>query len=288
MTARTFVIPFDHDLIYRLGAEQGIVPVISDLKDVRRVVQTTRDAGSKLHCVKIDTGMPLAVLDLPEGLKGIPMALYVSGLGRFTEFAQKISRLREMDLCIFMPAAIKDNLTASRILSSLGFENGLILDGGSLDWEGLADLMIYALFARAPHAPIAPFNYMADHYDPVNLTDYSTVYFNDPKRFLHLDLEGRVALTSQDLEKGELIAGRVEELETIETEETYIEKLSCWRVHFLKPEGCAYCPGWRICIGKFSETQKTDPDCKTFFSEFLDALDQRREGLQEESKAWQF
>ena len=283
MSSPFFLCPFDEPLIHRLQGK-SIVPSIKSIEDVSRVVDTVAQAGAHLHCLRILTKAPLSTLPFREEWKHVPIALYTSGLGRFSQFINRLPVLRQLNIRVYLSTDSDENYTNIRILSSLGIETAAAFNLKKIDWERLNDLMSYAFFAQAPHAPIDPFHYVSSRYDKNRRTDFGAVYFDDPRTYLHLDKEGRVALSSEDLEAGRFLFEHIEMIEQIEKHEKYQQGLNRWREVFLHGFGCASCPGWRICLGKFSRTPLTGQGCREFFTEMMDQVEKHQEIIRQRTK----
>lgn len=287
MKSHFLVVPPDKDLISKLDS-QSLVPVIDSTEDIVLATEMVDHYNAHLHCLIICTRIPLTALDYKEEWRNIPIALFTPSMGRFSKMVKHLPVLRQLNIRIYLPTATKENYADIRILSSLGIETAVVFQKDGLAWDLLIDLMSYAYFARATHAPIAPFDYMAARFHSHQRNDYSAVYFDDPRTYLHLNRDGRIALTRADLLAGRFITQDLDELETIEQNEAYQNYLEAWRAFFLQPDGCAYCPGWRVCLGKYSHTNNRENGCQKFISEFLDALEMKQ-SLQEKNtiNIWQ-
>jgi hypothetical protein len=138
--------------------------------------------------------------------------------------------------------------------------------------------MTYALLGTVPHAPIDPFDHIADHYEPDRLTEWSAARFADPRSYLHVDATGKVALTREELLAGAFVA----DLDDLDDEEG-IERHPALRARdarrldlFEQDHPCARCPGWRVCLGTFAASREAAPGCADFFVELMEVVDQRR------------
>jgi hypothetical protein len=263
-------------LIHRLRGEP-IVPVIQNIEDFPKAVRMVEQAGAHLHCLQICTKAPLAALPFKEEWKNIPIALYTPGMGRFLELIRRLPLLRQLNLRVYLPSDLDENYTGIRILSSLGIESAIVFIPEKISWERLKDLMSYAFFSQGLHAAIAPFHYLAARYDPNRRNDFGAVYFDDPRTYLHLDKKGRVALSKEDLQRGSFLLDDFEMIGRIEKQEKYREGLERWREVFLRGFGCASCPGWRVCLARFSQDGLAGGGCRDFFSEMMNKVEKYRE-----------
>jgi len=285
LTPHVLVCPCHEPLLRRLAGRKLVLRVTS-AQEMADAIRYSQQYNLQLHCFWFTTPAPLAALVLQPEHRDKPLALYVSELGPFPEFIKRLPELRDMNLRVYLPTGSRDNYTNLRILSSLGIASAVVLREPEVDWENLSDLMTYALLGLAPHAPIEPFQFTATHYDCARQTDFSAVYFADPCRYLHVNEQGCVALTPEELEAQNFILEDVQGLDAVEEHEAYIRRLEAWRDFFLAPEGCAYCQGWRVCLGKFRFTADSNPGCKAFFAELIEAAEQYQALQNQQKSLW--
>lgn len=283
MTPHVLVCPNHEPLLQRLGGRQLVLRV-TDAREMNEAVRCSQQYNLQVQCYWLTSQVPLAALDLPPEHQDQPLAVYVPELGPFPEFIPRLPELRGMNLRVYLPLCCRENYTNLRILSSLGIASAVIFREPEPDWENLSDLMTYALLGMVPHAHIEPFHYIATHYDTSKPMDFSAVYFDDPRRYLHVNEQGWVALTSKDLEAQNFILGDLQGLDAMAEQEAYLNRLEAWRELFLAPEGCAYCPGWRVCLGKFRGTAGANPGCREFFTELMEVAEQYQ-ALQKQKKS---
>jgi hypothetical protein len=284
---QSLVFPFREDLVPRL-AGLAVVPRVGTLENVGDVLNPLYRVGSEPRCLLVESEAPLTSAGLHPGLAGVPIALRVPCLGPIAEFIRLLPVLRQLNLRVYIPACGDGNLTSVRILSSLGFATAVLLDGEEPDWDGLSDLMTYAFFGQVPHAPIAPFGYLLDNFDQRGRSEFEAVYFDDPRSYLHMDAEGRVALTRGDLERGEFLADDVESIrDGVEDMEPFRARMDAWSEHFLNFDACSSCPGWRVCSGRFARERQPDEACRAFCSELLDNLEKSRAARRDTLTLWQ-
>lgn len=286
MNPRFLVCPHDEHLISTLGG-RSLAPKITSLEEIPEVVDAVFRAGAHLHCLIIEIPLPLTTITFKEEWKDIPIALFVRSMGKLSLFIKQLPVVRKLNIRIYLPTAPEENCTDVRVLSSLGVETALVFSDKNVDWDLLSDVMSYAYFARAPHEPIAPFDYIQRRYNKHHQNDFSAVYFNDPHTYLHLNETGQVALTKEHLASGKFIAESIEELGDVESNQDYIEYTESWRKFFLDKDGCAYCPGWRVCLGKFSNDDKNNPGCRDFFCEMMDSIEHKSTLTKEVAETWQ-
>ena len=283
-----FIVCPNKQTIFNSMEGESIVPVLSCLDDIPEMAKHVKEANAHLHCVIVRSVLPLSMQNFTEELKDAPIALYVGTVGNISEVIAQMGLLKELNIRIYLPLDRENNFSVIRILSSLGIETAASFDA-TVDWERLADLMSYAFYGQMAHASIAPFNYLADRYNRIHRNDYSAVYFNDPTTYLHVDESGHVALTNEDLESGHYVSDSICDIDELNEMVAYQEKINEWHKFFLKQDGCAYCPSWRICLGKYesNNTDEVEYGCKDFFAEFYTAIEEFKSLKLSVGQKWQ-
>jgi len=267
------VCEYDRELLARMGGK-SLVLNLRDVDDISDVYQDSQRYDFHIHCLNIETGKDLTDIAVKEDWDNLPIALHVKSLGKFREFVLRLPVIRKLNIRIYLPTDNPENFTSARILSSLGVDSAVELRSEGIDWEAATDLMTYSLLGMVPHAPIDPFQYIAEKYDPGRNTDFGAVYFDDPRTYLYINNDGKIAASKRELKDGVFLADGIDDLDRIEESDAYRARLGNWMDHFGKPDGCAYCPAWRVCLGKFSKTAKDDPGCRNLFSEIMDVVEQ--------------
>lgn len=273
MNCAKIVCPFDRELIGR-WRERELAVRVADPALIVPAANFVRDSGNRLMCVILDSAATFDQIAFSEEWRDIPLAVMAPALGRFRNLAGRAAALRQLNLRVYLPSS-GDNLAGIRILSSVGIPGGIMLESGSVDWEGLADLMTYALLERAAHAPIEPFAYLVKHYHPAARMTIGAAYFDDPAQFMHLDAAGRAAPTRRALLAGEF-TGRSDDLETAADGALPAERSPAWRELFAERHACASCPGFRLCLGGFRHDRGFPRGCSAFFTELLDLVEQQQ------------
>lgn len=249
--------------------------------------EEVRSRAVRLRCVVVETDLSLEEIPFDESWKGCPIALHIKRIGRYRTYSPDMPLLRELDIRIYVPADREENLTGLRILASLGVETAVEFTDTPPDWERVSDLMTYALLGLSPHAGIEPFSFIGEHYDPNKLTDFGTVYFDDPTQYLHLDEDGKVYVSPHDLRLKHVALDDAKDMDRVEETEAYRGRMEGWRQHFVHMDTCSTCPGWRLCGGAFSQFSKAS-DCSTLFGEMLDVVEQYQAITEERTRSvWQ-
>ena len=280
MNRLTFVCPYKQQLLDRIDGHDIVIKV-DHLSDISRAADYVRSSGKTLINVVTKSKKPLSAIHIQEDWDGIPIALFVPEMGDFRDISHQIQRIRDLKIHVYLPAENVENLTTSRALASLGITCCLIFGKTQPDWNTLLDLMTYAVFSPTPHAPIEPFNYIANHYNPGTYINWGSVYFDNPKSFLHLDADGRVALSHRELLKGSFIAENTSILEDPLDNEVYRKGINVWRHFLFSDHPCIMCEGWKICLGKFGSDGKHITGCSMFATDMLADIEQHRNQQQQ-------
>ena len=286
MTTHILVCPFNERILSHLQG-RALVVKVNKPDEICRVAQDVSRFKNHLHCVLFYAKDSLADIPFQEDWKKIPIALYTSDIGCFSKLANSLSLIRQLNIRVYLPIDRKESYTSLRILSSLGIASTVVFGEKNIDWEAMSDLMTYSILGRAPHAPIEPFYYISSHYNPTQQTGFGSVYFDDPSKYLHLNEEGFVSLSHKDLMEGRFIADDINQIGDLSQYPTYIEYREAWKQFFLKPDGCAYCQGWRVCLGKFSTMTNNYPGCKQFFIELMGVVEQYQSMTKNKVELWQ-
>ncbi len=267
------VCPGDAALIGRLAARTLCVRV-SHPAEIAVAAARARERNN-LACVICETDMPLSEIVPTESWQDVPLALLVPSIGRVRDVVKRIATLRKLNVRVYLPCN-ESNLTGARVLASLGIAVSIDIDGVR-DWDGLADLMTYALLGPVPHAPVEPFRSIAAGYKVASRgDDWGRLYFDDPTRYLHLDAQGRIALSRSELLAGKFATLDLSELDSPELKRAIAERAEAWRDLFAEDHFCARCAAWRICRARLRDGKDAPDGCAAFFLEMADIIEQSR------------
>lgn len=286
MSNHTLVMDFCPELL------QGFhhARIAMRVKDPALIIQAAKDVtrNNFLVAVIVELETPLAELTLLPEWGDTPIAFYLPSMGAFSRIAPKMDALRTMNARFFFPADATENHTACRILSSLGLASGIYFTAAEPEWESLCDLMTYSVYGKMRHAPIEPFELLVSTYDIKARNSWDRVWFDDSGCALHISADGKIALTRHHLLAGLFISDQLGDIPHIAENPAYQEHQDSWREIFLKDNGCAFCPAWRVCLGRF-EGLCADPvnGCAKFFLELMDAAEERIKIKGNRRELWQ-
>lgn len=237
--------------------------------------------NNQLSAVVLRSPLPLEAIEFQEDWAGVPLIVYAPAMGAFRTFSRRLDVLGRLPVEILLPVSEERSFRDLTVLSSLGLRCGIVFDGPEVPWDRVNDLMHFGLYTKLPHGPIQPFHYVAAHFRPDEPLDFNDVYFDNPARYLHVDASGRIALTAAEGERGIFITDGLDGLAGIAENENYLHRMRSWQEFFRSSSECSGCEGWRICLGKFASSLKNGCGCKTFFSDWLEAVEFQRKQMGE-------
>ncbi|MBK7030570.1 MAG: hypothetical protein IPH45_15805 [Bacteroidales bacterium] len=264
------VTNFNENLLKSIRGKALVIRT-SDLFSFRNIAHVVNE-HNKLHCIQAIVKGNLTEIPVSEDWRDIPINLYVPSFGDIRTFIEKSGLWRNLSVRIFLSSSNPENFTHLQMIASLGIDCGIWFDKGTTDWQSASDLLHYAIYGKVPHGSIEPFVYLVDHYHPTEYTDFSSVYFNNPTRYLHMDSHENLALTAEKLVAGDFI-GTLDELDIITEKPGYQSALIAWQDIFMANEACSSCPAWRVCLGKFSATLDENPGCADFLNDVMEAAE---------------
>jgi len=229
MKGETIVVETDH---------------INEIETITEAVET----NNHLFCVKLRVNQNITSIIWKEAWEKIPMVVYPLGLGAVRDLIEILPVLKKINVKFFLDAAQEQHYEAVQILSSLGIYCGMVISE-TTDWEKLTDLMYYALCAKAPHAPIEPFQYIYDLYERNRLVDFGRVFFSGERFNFY------TSKSTKDFHEG-----------------TQSSQTKPWQRFFYEATPCATCAGWRICMGKYANLEDKTK-CQNFMVELLQLIE---------------
>lgn len=293
--SKTIVCGFNEPVIDQFESRRFVIQT-KDLLSIN-AINAAVNQQNQLVCVQVQTEDRLASIDLDEQWFGIPVCLFMPGLGDFKRVLSKLPLLRHLNVTCFFPSHSKKNYTDLQILSSLGIECGVYFTD-TVHWENMTDLMHYTIYGKAEHAPVQPFFYIAANYRPDHITDFSSVYFDNPLEFVQMGSHGNLAALPGRLTTADPAKEGGHSLPAVEKDDrdsdlngtgSGIKEALCPHTpgenpeavrdrymkdlddHFLLNDGCAWCRAWRVCLGRFKDQAGYPQDCSRFFTEMMAA-----------------
>lgn len=286
MTSPILVVPPAEHILCRLQ-QYALVIRLNDERDIDSALKLVSGCRLNLHGLWVETSTPLGAIELRESWAGAGIALHVPSAGSYREVRHQLPLLRRLGLRVYLPATTEDNVLAARILASLSVPTAVVLKGSGVLWEPLAGLTAYALLGSAPRETIEPFHYIASSYRADRPVDYSAVYFDDPRVFRHIDEDGRIALTTGDARRKRFVADSIDMLSDLEQSQRFIERAEAWQSGFTRrPDVCASCEAWRVCLGKFAADALRDSGCRKYFVGMIDVVERSQTQVNRGRHPW--
>lgn len=214
----------------------------------------------------------LSEINVQNSWPTIPIILYCNGLGSTNTVLDMMPVIRKLSLKCYMPAS-DNNYVGIKILSSLGVDTGLLLNSGenSINAERFLDLVSYACVSPMRHAQIEPFDYIWRNLGQDSNLDFSTVYFENPCKYIHSDANCNAAYNHEHLLNGDY-CGHLEAIlkDSTQYEEEYKSKY--YYSHFMALDKCSKCSAFKICNRKISDLFE---DCESVMKEVYDLCELR-------------
>lgn len=272
MSRAVLVCPFERDLLDRIQ-DRVLVIRTTDCEQVVPISNHVALGTCRLQAIALEYDGALASLNIDARWKDIPLRITCRSLGPYEDLSARMPLLQTMNISIFLPADRRDNFSGLRILSSLGIRCGLTFPTRDPNWGLVNDLMHYQVYSRTTHADIEPFASVIVGYDSQKDSDFSDAFHNNPRSYLHLDAEGRIAPTREDLEAGVSTGISIEDVATLGSNDLYLARCLAWQQHFIDFGTCSTCPAWRVCRGTFWSEASPEGGCSAFFLDILEACE---------------
>lgn len=214
----------------------------------------------------------LSEINVQDSWPNIPIIIYCNGLGSTNKVLDMMPIIRNLSLKCYMPAT-DDNFVGIKIISSLGIDSGLLLNnsGNPINAEKFLDIASYACVSPIHHGPIEPFDYIWRNLGQDNNLDFSTVYLENPYKYVHSDANCNAAYSRTHLVKGDY-CGHLDTIlkDSVQYEEEYKNKY--YYSHFMTLDKCSKCSAFKICNRKLDTLFE---DCESVMKEVYDLCEIR-------------
>jgi hypothetical protein len=286
MSEPVLVCPFNEKLLAKF--QQKALVIETDNFRIIPYINQEVNRNNILHAIKIKSPIPLSKIPFQDVWKDIPIVVYARKFGDYKEILPKLHLIRSLNIRIFLSSDISSNFLYLRLLSSLRIACGLFFDGHPIDWDAVNDLMHYAVYSRTNHAPIEPFHHIVSNYRSTELQEYNSIYFDNSARFIHVNENEQIALTSGEAENEQFIATGLDSLPQIIADRRNGNEIEGWQEILLERNECSFCKAFRICFMKSVQNSVPRDGCKHFFSDLMDAADfYQLQGIKNGNKLWQ-
>lgn len=266
---KLLVLDFDKDTISLLS-DESIIVRIEDFQSLTQIRDFVCQHNSLFAIWMNFSYSSLSQIQFDETWKEIPIILNVYNIGDANVIFNIITLLRCFNIRIFFPASNEENVLSCKLLSSLGVNCALTFPRNEIvSDESLLDLASWFYMSPVPHASIEPFDYIWRNLNQERNIDFSTVYLENPYKYLHIDKSLNVALTREHLLNKEYV-GTLQDLNYEELEMNY--KKSNYYQHFLDLDNCSKCEAFKICNRRMLTKLQ---NCEKVFAEIYEYAELR-------------
>lgn len=253
----------------------ALVIYAKELNDISRIIKEVQ-APSIIHAIVYENySSSLASIEIDLSWKTTPIILKIGRLGQFRDIAHKIDLLKSLNVMVVLPANSAQCFKDSQLLSSLGIHSGVDFSRGCQDWDSFKDLVAYAFYGRMPHAEIEPFSSMATNYCGMNYVTPAIISFYNPEKYIHIDPNGNLAFSREQLYKGDFFSSGWELLPNISTHPEIKKESHKWQQLFIDNNSCTFCPAFRVCSAYFVN-QNEDNNCRAGMLDLLEAIEYKK------------
>ncbi len=268
------VSPYSTTVIDKFRERQFVI-LVNDFDNINEILECV-NRNNFLVSIQVNLNSSLSSIDFNEKWDNVPLRIVVSDLGDYLTFHKKIDLIRKLNILFYFPINKIDNFLNIQILSSLGINCGFIIsDGQLLDWGKLSELLYYYMYSKSKHSIIEPFDYIIQNNNKNdifnNFVDYNNVYFNDPDYYIHIDSEQNISLSFENSKRNIFLDIGIDNIDSAKETKQYKNIIEDRHKHFIINHPCSYCPGWRICLGKFSYCLRSSNGCIEFFTELFNS-----------------
>jgi len=258
------ILIFDYS-VELLNELQGY-PIIARLSNYNNILDTFYRCKEKNNFFALWLDLPytsLTQIPFEDNWENIPFIVYVYNIGNLNKFFNELQLIQRLNIRVFLPASNSETVRSLKILSSLGIDCGVVFDGKISD-ESFLDLASYFFMSPIPHASIEPFDFIWRNINQEKNIDFSTVFFENPEKYLFVDADLNVSFTK---EGQQCPICKLHDFENQQYDLTVEYKLKNYYSHFSNLDNCSKCPAFKICNRKM---QNIFTDCCSVFSEIYE------------------
>lgn len=250
----------------------ALVIYAQELCDIPRIIQEVQ-TPTIIHAIVYENLFcSLASIDIDSSWGNTPIILRIGRIGQYRDIANKLEQLKSLNVMIVLPADSSQSYRDVQILSSLGIHSGIDFTNGCHTWESFKDLLAYAFYGRMHHADIEPFTSMSTHYCGMNYVSPDIMSFYNPERYIHIDNNGNVAFSREQLKNGDFFDSGWDILPNISSHPAIKEESHKWQQLFIENHTCTYCPAFRVCKAFFMG-QSENGSCQDGMMDLLEAIE---------------
>lgn len=250
----------------------ALVIYVQEPNDIPRVIHEIQ-APTIIHAIVYENPLcSLTSINIDASWGNTPIILKIGRLGQYRDIAFKLEQLKSLNVMVVMPANSIQSYRDAQILSSLGIHSGIDFSCGCQAWDSFKDLVAYAFYSRMNHADIEPFASMTSYYCGMNYVSPAIMSFYNPERYIHIDGNGNMAFSREQLNNGDYFASGWGILPNISSHPAIKKESHKWQQLFIENHECTYCPAFRVCKAFFMG-QRENGGCQEGMMDLLEAIE---------------
>lgn len=269
----THIIVTDYNLAFKDKLKGlALVIYVQDLSAINNIINDIKEPTKINAIVYENPYTSLETEDIDPNWGNTPIIMKINRLGAFRNVSDKIELIKRLNITFIFTANNHQSAIDAQILASLGIHSGIALSAETTIWEELTDLMTYTFYGTMPHASIEPFSTIEQYYCGTNYVSPLFAEFENPDRYIHIDAEGNLAFSREELKNKQYFDSGWDKLYNISAHPAIAERKHRWQEMFIETHPCTFCPAYRICGGYFKEL----PDksmCQKTMNELLEGIE---------------
>ena len=269
----THIIVTDYNWAFKDKLKgQALVIYVQDLSAINNIINDIKEPTKINAIVYENPYTSLETEDIDPNWGNTPIIMKINRLGAFRNVSDKIELIKRLNITFIFTANNHQSAIDAQILASLGIHSGIALSAETTNWEELTDLMTYTFYGTMPHAAIEPFSTIEQYYCGTNYVSPLFAEFENPDRYIHVDAEGNLAFSREELKNKQYFDSGWDKLYNISAHPAITERKHRWQEMFIETHPCTFCPAYRICDGYFKEL----PDksmCQKTMNELLEGIE---------------
>lgn len=265
------VTDYNWDFYNRLKGK-ALVIYVQNLSEINNIINDIKEPTKINAIVYENPYTSLETEDIDPNWGNTPIIMKINRLGAFRNVSDKIELIKRLNITFIFTANNHQSIIDAQILSSLGIHSGITLPAETCNWDNLTNLITYTFYGIMPHSAIEPFATMEKYYCGTNYVSPLFAEFENPDRYIHVDAEGNLAFSREELKNKQYFDSGWDKLYNISAHPAIAERKHRWQEMFIETHPCTFCPAYRICGGYFKE-QPNRTMCQKTMNELLEGIE---------------
>lgn len=269
----THIVVADYDdvMVDKLKGK-AVVFYVNDANQISRVIQTVSKPTKLCAVIYENPKESMETVEIDKGWGGMSVILKINRIGEFGNVIDKVNILRTLNVIVIFSGDILQSVTDAKILASLGIHSGIELREADGCFEEASDLISYTFYGMMPHAAIEPFSTMEHYYCGNNYVSPALANFENPNRYIHVDIDGNLAFSRDELKRGIFFDKGWDLIPDISQHPAVFDRIHSWQKLFIEGDRCTFCPAFRVCCG-FFKMAKENGACVPMMNDLLDGIE---------------